>query len=399
MHTALNKLTDKSLRTNPREKPFKLSDGGGLFLLVQPDGRRYWRLAYRFDGKQKLLALGVYPEVTLAEARLHRDEARKLLAADTDPGEVKKQSKRARHLGEVNAFEAIALEWWDHQRGTWSDDHARRVRESLEREVFPCFGSKAISTIQAPEVLDAIRAVERRGALDVASRLLQRVVSVFRYAIQTGRATYNPAADLSGTLKVRKVEHQPSLPRAELPEFFKRLRQYDGYPQTLLAFQLLLLTFIRPGELRGARWKEFDIERAEWRIPAERMKMKTEHVVPLSTQAIAVLAELKPLTGSYDLLFPGERKRAKPISENTLTFALYRMGYKGRATAHGFRATASSILNEEGFNRDAIERQLAHVERNKVRGAYTHHAEYLVERRQMMQWWADYLDTLKAEGK
>jgi integrase len=213
--------------------------------------------------------------------------------------------------------------------------------------------------------------------------------------VQSLKVSTNPARELSGVLKTRKVRHQASLPRAELPELLHRLRGYEGQPVTILAMRLLMLTFVRPGELRGARWSEFDLDAGLWRIPAERMKMKTEHIVPLSKQALAVLSELKPHTGQYDLLFPSERNRTKPISENTLTFALYRMGYKDRATPHGFRATASSILNEQGFNRDAIERQLAHQERNKVRGAYTHHAQYLKERGAMMQWWGDYLQTLE----
>lgn len=382
-----------------REKAYKLSDGGGLFLLVQPDNRRYWRLAYRFNGKQKLLALGVYPEVSLTEARQKKIAARALLAEDKDPGEERQAGKRARKLNAENAFEVVAAEWWEQQREKWSPEHADRVLQSLKDDVFSEFGRKPIIDIQPPDVLHMVRKIEKRGALDVASRVLQRTSSVFRYAIQTGRATINPAGELSGALKVRKPQHQASLPRTELPEFLKRLQTYDGYPQTILAMRLLLLTFVRPGELRGARWSEFDPGVGEWRIPAERMKMKTEHIVPLSKQAIDVLRELEPLTGRHELLFPGERQRTKPISENTLTFALYRMGYKDRATPHGFRATASSILNEQGFNRDAIERQLAHMERNKVRAAYTHHAEYLKERRQMMQWWADYLDSLKAGGK
>ncbi len=391
-----DKLTDKALRSKVRDKPFKLSDGGGLFLFVQPDNRRYWRLAYRFNGKQKLLALGVYPEVSLTDARQKKNAARILLAEGKDPGEHRKDEKRARKLNAENAFEIIAHEWWEQQREKWSVEHSNRVLQSMKDDVFPEIGSRPIISIQPPDVLHVVRKVEKRGALDVASRILQRTSSVFRYAIQTGRATINPAVELSGALKARKPQHQASLPRTELSEFLKRLQTYDGYPQTILAMRLLLLTFVRPGELRGARWSEFNIKAKEWRIPAMRMKMKTEHIVPLSKQAIAVLKELQPITGKYELLFPSERQRTKPISENTLTFALYRMGYKDRATPHGFRATASSILNEEGFNRDAIERQLAHMERNKVRAAYTHHAEYLKERVQMMQWWADYLDSLKA---
>lgn len=392
-------LTDTAVKqAKPREKDYKLSDAAGLFLLVKANGAKYWRLKYRYLGAEKLLALGVYPDVKLAEARRGADDARRQLREGSDPGEQRKQEKRAKRLNAENAFEAIAVEWWETQRDKWSPVHADRVLKSLQSDVFPDIGRKPIADIQPADVLHAIRKIEKRDALDVASRALQRTASVFRYAVQTGRATINPASELSGTLKVRKVQHQASLPRTELPEFLKRLQTYDGYPQTIYAMRLLLLTFVRPGELRGARWSEFDLKAKEWRIPAERMKMKTEHIVPLSKQAVAMLEELAPITGKHELLFPGERQRTKPISENTLTFALYRMGYKDRATPHGFRATASSILNEQGFNRDAIERQLAHMERNKVRAAYTHHAEYLKERRQIMQWWADYLTSLETDS-
>jgi len=395
-------LTDTAVKqAKPKEKDYKLSDSGGLFLFVKTNGSKYWRLKYRYLNREKLLALGVYGAkvgVSLAQARQKAAEAKALLQQGIDPGEERRQDKRARKLNADNAFEAVATEWWEQQRGKWSAAHADKVLQSLKVDIFPEFGRKPITDILPPDVLHAVRKVEKRGALDVAARLLQRTSSVFRYAIQTGCATVNPATELSGTLKVRKVQHQASLPRAELPEFLKRLKVYDGYPQTILAMRLLVLSFVRPGELRGARWSEFDFNVKEWRIPAERMKMKVEHIVPLSKQALAVLEELKPITGHHELLFPSERQRTKPISENTLTFALYRMGYKDRATPHGFRATASSILNEQGFNRDAIERQLAHMERNKVRGAYTHHAEYLKERRQLMQWWGDYLQGLETDS-
>jgi len=242
------------------------------------------------------------------------------------------------------------------------------------------------------DLLEAIKIVESRDALDLASRLLQRCQQVFRYAVQTGRLASNPAVELKGTLKTRKVQHRAALSREEFPVFLQKLENYDGYLITTYALKFLILTFVRPGELRGAKWCEFDLNRKEWRIPGERMKMKTPHIVPLSHQALTLLELIRRLSGSCDLLFPGERSRKKSISENTMTYALYRLGYKSRATPHGFRATASSILNEEGFNRDAIERQLAHQERNDVRAAYTHHAEYLIDRVEIMQWWANYLD-------
>lgn len=389
-------LSDRQVKqTKPREKDYKLTDGRGMFLLVKKNGSKYWRFKYYFDGKEKMLALGVYPDISLADARERREDARKMVAKDIDPSEVKKRVKQARKMKAENTFEIIAREWWKNQKGNWTEGYTDRVMNSFEVDIFPQFGDKAVIDIEPQEVLAAIRKVEGRGALDVSGRLLQRCSRVFRYAIQTGRATLNPAGDLQGVLETRKVIHQSSLPRTELPEFFERLNAYEGTIQTRLALRFLLLTFVRSGELRGARWEEIDFDAKEWRIPAERMKMNTEHIVPLSEQAIAVLKQLELFTGQYELIFPGERRRNKPISENTVLFALYRMGYKNRATPHGFRATASSILNEQNFNRDAIERQLAHQERNQVRGAYTHHAEYLNERKKIMQWWADYLDDLE----
>ncbi len=376
-------------------RPYKLFDSGGLFLHVQPNGRKYWRLKYRFNRKEKLMALGTYPEVSLADARRARDQAKEQLRNYIDPVNERRLKKLFVEQSAANTFSVLTLEWWEKQKGRWSKDHSNRVLSSLKKEVFPFIGNRPISEIEPPEVLYVIRKIEDRRALDVASRVLQRCSAVFRYAVQTGRAKYNPASELSGALETRKVKHQPSLPRSELPEFLQRLREYDGFLQTRYALKLLLLTFVRPGELRFAQWSEFDFDAAEWRIAAERMKMKSEHIVPLSTQALDVLRQQQQISWQYELVFPGERDWRKPISENTLGFAIYRLGYKGRATAHGFRATASSILNEQGFNRDAIERQLSHQERNKVRGAYTHHAEYLNDRRKMMQWWADYLDQLE----
>ena len=379
----------------PKEKDYKLFDGSGLFLLVRKDGSKYWRLKYRFGDKEKLLALGVYPDVSLAEARNEMRAAKEILRGNQDPSLLRKQKKQQQKVAGANTFEAVAIEWWQNKKGDWSESHADRVITSLKTDAFPFVGLRPISEIQPPEVLSLIRKIESRDALDVASRVLQRCASVFRYAVQTGRATVNPASELAGALKTRKVEHRAAITRQELPELLRAVSNYNGHPITRLALKLLIFTFVRPGELRGARWDEFDIDAKIWRIPAIRMKMKSEHLVPLSRQAIEILEELKPLSGQYELLFPGERSRKKPISENTMTYALYRLGYKSRATAHGFRTTASSILNEEGFNSDAIERQLSHMERNQVRGAYTQHAEYLKDRAIMLQWWADYLNQLE----
>lgn len=394
-----DKLNDAKVKAaNAREKDYKLGDGKGMYLLVTAAGAKYWRLKYRYGGKEKTLALGVYPEVSLREARDRRDDARKVLRDGKDPVLVKKEVERQARLGAANSFRVVAEEWHEKQSGRWSADHAQRVLDSLEKDVFPSIGSWPITEIKPPIVLDAIRKVEKRGALDVASRVLQRVNAVFRYAVQTGRTDMNPAADLVGTIQTRKITHRPALKETELPEFIEKLESYDGHVITKLALRLIVLTFVRSRELRGAMWDEFDLDKAEWRIPAERMKMKDEHIVPLSTQSVEVLRQLHILTGKRDLVFPGQNSPRKIMSENTLLYAMYRMGYHSRATVHGFRATASTVLNENGFHKDAIERQLAHAERNKVRAAY-HRSEYLDERRRMMQWWADYLDGVVKESQ
>lgn len=372
-------------------KQQKLSDEKGLFLLITSSGK-YWRLKFRFAGKEKVLALGVYPEVSLKEARAKREEARRLLAEGIDPSLARKQSKVASRLASEHSFEAIAREWHQSQLARWSPGHAKRVIESLEVDAFPDLGLVPVAELTAPIMLDALRKVEARGATETAGRVLQRISSVMRYSIQTGRASYNPAQDLKGALRATKQEHRPALPRAELPEFYRRLAAEPLNPATRLAFHLLMLTMTRPGEVRFARWDEFDMERAEWRIPAERMKMRVPHIVPLSRQALAVLEELRQITGHCELLFPSERKLTDPMSENTLSYAMGRMGYKGIATPHGFGALASTTLNEEGFDPDVIERQLAHAERNKVRAAY-HRAEYLDDRRKLLQWLADFYES------
>jgi integrase len=393
-------LTVKAIdAAKPGDKPRKLFDSQGLFLLVHPNGSKYWRVKYRHHGKEKLLALGVYPDVPMAAAREARDAARKLIKAGLDPVQQRRHEQRQARIQVDNAFEAIAREWHEQMSGRWSAGHAKAVLWSLQRDAFPTLGPRPVAEITPAEVLDTLKAVEKREALEIAGRVLQRVKAVFRYAVQTGRAQVNPAAELTGVLKTRRVTHQPALPREELPAFLDQLDAYDGQPLTRLALNLLILTWTRPGELRGARWAEFDTEGAIWRIPAERMKMQTPHIVPLSRQALALIEELRSLTERFALLFPNQNRITQPISENTMTYAIYRMGYKSRATAHGFRAVASTIANEAGrFRPDVIERQLAHEERNKVRAAY-HRAEYLDERRELMQWWADYLDRQRAIGQ
>ena len=404
---AIQKLTDASAKQAlAKDKDYKLSDGGGLYLLVKTNGSKCWRYAYRFDGKQKTLALGIYPAVSLKNARDEMAKFKELLGAGTDPSKAKQAQKRQSVLVDNNLFEVIAREWWEHQKGTWTADHANRILGRLEADAFPYVGNLPIKNINPQDVIAVARRIEARDALDVASRVLQDIRRVCRYAVQTGRLTHNPAIELADILKGRKEEHRPSLPREALPAFLRDLETYDmrGRLITKLAIKLLLLTFVRSGELRGARWEEFNFEEKLWRIPAQRMKMKTEHLVPLSKQAISVLEKIRPISGQYDLVFPSERKRTDCMSDATLLRAIYRLGYDGNTAGkphcvpHGFRATASSILNEQGFNPDAIERQLAHLERNGVRAAYTHHARYLDDRAKMMQWWADYLDAMRAQG-
>jgi integrase len=391
-------LTDATVR-NAKAKPkaYKLTDGGGLFLWVQPSGGKWWRYKYRFNGKEKLLALGSYPDVSLAEARERHAQARKTLSNGNDPGEIKKETKRLILLKSVTTFEAIAREWCEGRKHKWVTRYGEAMLTRLENHVFPKLGARPIADITAPELLAVLRIVEDSGALDLAQRLLQASGQIFRYAIATGRAERNPAADLRGALKPPVRKHQAHLKADELPEYLRKLEAYDGSLQTKLALKFLLLTFVRTGELRAAEWKEVNLEDAVWRIPAERMKMRDPHIVPLSRQAVAVLRELQPITGQWRFVFPNQHKPTGCMSENTMLYGLYRMGYHSKATGHGFRSTASTILNEHGFAPDVIERQLAHAERNQVRAAYNH-AQYLPERRKMMQWWADYLDQV-AKGK
>jgi len=388
-------LTDIAIRTAKlKDKPYKLSDAGGLYLLIQPNGSKYWRLKYRFAGKEKLLSIGVYPVINLSEAREKSLDAKKLLANNIDPSQTKKKDKLNQLINTEHSFETIAHDWHNNQKQRWSVGHATSIYKRLQADILPLLGSKQINEIKAPELLTVLRLIEARGAIDIAHRALQICGQIFRYAIATGKAERDISSDLRGALKTRKKENYSCLKANELPEFIDKLEKYDGDLQTKLAFKLLMLTFTRTGEIRGARWEEIDFERKEWRIPAQRMKMGELHIVPLSAQAIEVLKELHPINGQREHLFPNRNKPMTFISENTLLYAIYRMGYHSRTTVHGFRATASTILNEHGFKPDVIERQLAHSERNKVRASYNH-AQYLPERREMMQWWGNYLDNIK----
>lgn len=392
---ALSDIQAKNVK--PKTSPYKITDGDGMYLLVMPNGAKYWRMNYRFAGKQKTMALGTYPEVSLGTARKKRIAARELLAGDPpiDPMSQRKIDRREAAIRAKNTFESIGREWWDAKRDGWSQRHASAVMARLEKDLFPTLGARPLVEIESPELLDVVRGIERRGALEVASKTLTIAGQVFRYAIFARYAKSDISRDLRGALKAREVNHYAKLSEADLPEFLGKLKAYDGNPLTRHAIKLLMLTFVRTGELRGARWSEFDFTKREWRIPADRMKMGAEHIVPLSDQAISVLEQIQTLSGHRDHVFPNEHHPQKFMSENTILYALYRMGYRGRATGHGFRGTASTILNEQGWTPDAIERQLAHGEKDKVRAAYNS-AQHLPERRRMMQAWADYLDGIAA---
>ena len=390
-------ISDTAARNaKPESKPKKLFDSGGLFLLVQPTGGKLWRLKYRIDGKEKLLALGAYPDVSLKDARKRRDEARNLLADGIDPGAQRKTEKAQRKAEAANSFENVARAWLAHRADAWVERTRTLIWASLERYALPALGSKPIAEIQPADVRAVVQAIEAAGATETAGRVFQRVRSIFRYAVAHDLVKTDPTYPLKPAeiFKPRKVAHRAALAEKDVPAFLRQLGQYEGDPTTRHALELLMLTAVRPGELHGARWDEFDTERALWRIPAERMKMKTEHLVPLAAQALKVLDAIKPLTGSDVLVFPSPYYPGKALSENTFNSALARMGYKGIATAHGFRALFSTVANEHGWRADVIERQLAHEERDDVRGAYNR-AQYLTERTQLVQWWADHLDKLR----
>lgn len=383
----------------PKDKPYKLFDGKGLFLQINPNGSKYWRLKYRVAGKEKLLALGVYDEVTLADARDKRDESRKLHSKGVDPGAAKQETKRTKKLSSGNSFEAIAREWLENMEHKWSDDHYTYTLRRFEAYAFSDIGCIPIAEISTPTLLAMARKIEAQGTIETTHKVMNACGQVFRYAVASGRCERNPIVDLKGAIKARPgVKHMNAVSEKDLPDLLRKMDAYasdnGGEIQTQYALQLLALTFVRTGELREATWDEFDLNKAEWRIPAERMKMKAPHVVPLSRQAVETMKKLKESNGKYSLIFPGANPQ-RPMSKNTVLFALYRMGYRGRMTGHGFRAVASTLLNEMGINPDVIERQLAHAARNKIRAAY-HRSEYLPERKIMMQQWADYLDKLKA---
>lgn len=377
----------------PREKAYKLADGAGLYLEVVPSGSRYWRMKYRFNGKEKRLAFGVYPAVSLAQARALRDEAKKKLAEGIDPSFAKKEEKLVRDVQLNNTFQAVALEWHGTKVSRWSEGYASDIIEAFNKDIFPYIGQLPVNNIKPLVLLNVLRRMESRGATEKAKKVRQRCSEVFRYAIVTGRAEYNPAADLTSAMSGHESKHYPFLTVEELPDFFKALTGYTGSPLVVLAARLLILTGVRTGELRGAFWSEFDLEKAVWEIPAERMNMKRPHLVPLSTQALEIVQQLKVISGQYPLVFPGRNDPRKTMSEASINQVFKRIGYTGKVTGHGFRHTMSTILHEEGFNTAWIETQLAHVDKNAIRGTYNH-ALYLEGRREMMQWYADCIDNI-----
>ena len=359
-------LTDVKCRNAKGQiRPYKLSDGGGLHLLVKTDGAKYWRLAYRRHGKQRTLAVGVYPAVGLMEARAARDDAKRSLAANIDPSAAKRERMRAAKMATGNTFEAVAREWHDNWKDARTPYYAGQILRRLEADVFPAIGRRPIAELEPPELLDMLRKVEKRGVNETARRLKQLVGQVFRFAIVTGRAKRDPSTDLKDALRATgEPQRHRAMPLPELPTFLQKLEAYSGEKQTKLALRLVTLTFLRTTELRAGKWNELenlDGNSPQWRVPAERMKMRLEHLVPLSRQAVAVLRELRTLSGTNLNIFPSPGKEGC-MSSNTMLYALYRMGYHGRATTHGFRGVASTVLNESNlFNRDWIERQLAHV--------------------------------------
>jgi integrase len=394
-------LTDTAIRrSHPTEKPYKLADGKGLYLLVSPSGGKLWRWKYRYDGKEKLMPFGSYPEVTLADARARHAEARRLLAAGSDPMAERKAKKEAVTAETDNPFSEVAALWFNHWKVNKSSRHVDSTRRRLAANVYPAIGDRPIALIEPRELVAMVKAIEARGVGDLAKRALETTGQVFRFAIAHGYATRNPAAEFkpSDVLRPTKKVNLARVDAQELPGLLRAIEVYRGKVATRLATKLLALTFVRTSELIEARWDEFDSEARRWNIPAERMKMDTPHIVPLSRQTVEILEMLRTITGSSILLFPGERDPNKSMSNNTILFALRRMGYGGRMTGHGFRGLASTLLHEQRYNHEHIELQLAHAPRNAVSAAYNH-ALYLEPRARMMQGWADYLEQTQRGGK
>lgn len=390
-------LTDTEIRkAKAKASAYRMSDGGGLYLWITPPGGKLWRWKYRFEGREKLMTFGSYPDVPLSMARERHAAARKLLATGTDPMAERKAEKAAAE----NSFQSVAGLWLAHWQDGKSPRHVDYVKRRIDADILPCLGARPIALIEAPDLVAMTKAIEQRGARDIAKRALETTGQVFRFAIAHGYATRNPASEIrpSDILKSTRKVNYARVDARELPDLLRAIEVYQGTHVTRLALKLMALTFVRTSELIGAQWAEFAPETARWDIPAERMKMRTPHIVPLSRQALDVLDTLRTVTGQSEWLFPGDRNASKPMSNNTILKALERMGYKGRMTGHGFRGLASTILHEQGYTHEHIELQLAHAPRNAVSAAYNH-ALYLEPRAKMMQGWADYLEQTQRGGK
>lgn len=381
-------LTDTALKNaKPRDKPYKLSDRNGLYILISKTGARLWRYKYRIDGSERVFSMGEYPEITLAKAREAHSKARELVKQGIHPLQQRKQQELEKFSEAGNTFYSIASDWITQNRTSWSGYYLRQIERAMAVDVFPKIGSLPIKQVKAAHVLSIIKDVEKRGAPTVAILIRQWCSAIFCHAVANLKAEFDPVSAIKGAVKRPKVQHSKPLQAQDIPAFMIALRSFGGYRTTSIAIELLLLTFVRTAELRKAEWHEFDLDNAMWRIPAHKMKMKAEHIVPLASQAVALLRELKEWTGNRTLLFPNLRTPSQGMSATTINRALERMGYAGRFSAHGFRSTASTILHERGYRPEIIERQLAHAEQNKVKAAYNH-AEYLQERKAMMQDWA-----------
>lgn len=391
-------LTDSAIKVaKPKDKPYKLTDGQGLYLEVMPNGSRLWRLKYRHANKEKRLALGAYPTVTLQKARQRRQEARQQLSEGIDPGEQKKAARQAQKV-EGLTFETLAREWYTYNAPRWAESTAYKAKLYLENDLIPVIGSRPVTSITRPDLVELVRKVEARGTLNAAGKIRQWLHQIFRYGLAKGAIETNPATDLDVVAAPSKAaRHHPHVPFAELPDLLERLEATRLNQLTRWAIRLLILTGVRPGELRAAPWAEFNLDTAIWTIPKERMKARRPHLVPLPSQAVVILRQLQEVTGRYALLFPGQQSADRPMSENTINKALGLMGYKNRQTGHGFRHLLSTELNGRGYNRDWIERQLAHGDKDEIRDTYNH-ATYLEQRREMMQAWADSIEVLCAGG-
>jgi len=394
-------LTDVKIRnTKPTPKPFKIADSAGLYVEIRPTGKKLWRYRYKIAGKENVYALGEYPDLSLSDARAARDEARKLVKQGIHPAHDRTAKVSSQVDDNRNTFKAVALEWhtYTQDKKSWTPYYAQQIETCLENDVFPFIGNLPIRNITPGQVLTLLERIEKRGAATVALLTKQWCSAVFCYAVGRRKADNDPTSVLKGAIQRRTVVHSKPLPVSQIPAFLKALDEYSGQPTTIIALKLIMLTFVRTKELRQATWSEIDIEKAEWRIPAERMKMRQPHVVPLSRQALDQLQELRTLTGSQKWLFPNIRRPLECMSPTTLNRAIGNLGWKGEFAAHGFRSTASSLLHEMGFNTMSIERQLAHKDKNSIRGIYNQ-AEYLPERRTMLQQWADFLDGLRNGAK